>query len=304
MTEQQGIIIKGVGGLYTVACGGETLECRARGRFRRELLTPAVGDRVVVSPEHFITEILPRKNSLIRPAVANIDRLFIVAALAEPDPDVFYLDKLTVIAEYYGIEPVLIFNKSDLGDPKGILSVYKRVPYKKIVLCTETADAGQVSLLAGEFSGRTSAFAGYSGVGKSSILNLLARYEGRELNAQTGHISQKLRRGKHTTRHVELFSLCGGYIADTPGFGSLAFDYFNLKDRRLLAGCFPEFSAYVKGCRFHDCSHRKEKECCVREAVALGEISLSRYESFCRMYEEMGEYRPWEEKTDSEGERK
>lgn len=297
MSGSEGMITKGVGGLYTVVCGGEILECRARGRFRKDATVPLVGDRVVVSEDHAITEILPRKNSLIRPAVANIDKLLIVAALSDPDPDCFILDKLTVISEYYGIEPILIFNKSDLGDSKQILPVYQKLPYRQFVLCASDPDS-RADPLAAEISGCVSAFAGCSGVGKSSTLNLLARCGGGNFSAQTGDISKKLRRGKHTTRHVELFPLCGGYIADTPGFGSFEFEYFDLKDRSLLAGCFPEFSEGLSGCRFADCSHIKEKECGVRAAVADGRIPLSRYESYCRMYEELGKYHPWEEKTD------
>lgn len=297
MTDREGLITKGVGGLYTVSFGDETAECRARGRFRRESLILCVGDRVTVSEENAITEILPRKNSLIRPAVANLDRLFIVAALAEPDPDCYYIDKLTVIAEYYGIEPVLIFNKSDLGDSLDILSSYRDLPYKQFVLCANDPDERAVSSLASELAGKTSAFAGYSGVGKSSVLNLLARHDGKDFSAQTGSVSEKLRRGKHTTRHVELFSLCGGYIADTPGFGSLEFEYFDLKDRSRLALCFPEFSDFLADCRFTDCSHIKERDCGVRKALEEGKISSSRYESYCRMYESLGEYKPWEEKT-------
>lgn len=294
MTQREGIVTKGVGGLYTVAFGDISVECRARGRFRKEETVLSVGDRVRVSPDNAITEILPRKNCLIRPAVANLDKLLIVTALAQPDPDRFYLDKLTVIAEYYGIEPVLIFNKSDLGDPSEILPDYERLPYKKFILCTRRPQTEQISLLAKELEGKTSAFAGASGVGKSSILNLLAEFSGAGLSAETGDISRKLRRGKHTTRHVELFSLCGGYLADTPGFGSFEFSYFDLKDRSRLASCFPEFSDSLDLCRFADCSHVKEKDCAVKAAVASGRISSSRYGSYCRMYEELGEYRPWE----------
>ena len=293
----RGIIIKGVGGLYSVMSGGSKHECKARGVFRKEGVTPTVGDHVSFE-DGVITEILPRKNTLIRPAVSNIDKLFIVIAVANPDPDSYYIDKLTVIAEYYGIEPVLIFNKNDLDNILEVDQIYQGLPYKKYYLtANDETDVVQAGHLAGELNGCTAAFAGLSGVGKSSILNLLAKTDGSEsVRAEVGKISEKLLRGKHTTRHVELFPLCGGFLADTPGFGSVEFTYFDIKDRNRLQDCFPEFSEWIGSCRFQDCHHVRDKGCAVRQAAERGDIPPERYESYCKMYESLGEYKPWEDK--------
>ena len=283
-----GIIIKGVGGLYTIKTEKGFIECKARGIFRKNKMTPTIGDFVVVENDS-ISEIKPRKNILIRPTVANIDKLFIVVAVANPSPDHFYIDKLTVIADYYNIEPILIFNKLDLEKTAKIAEIYEKLSYKRYFLhaenekCSFSEDAIN---LASELKGCTAALAGLSGVGKSTILNVLAEIDGsNEIKAEVGEISNRLQRGKHTTRHVELFSLCGGYIADTPGFGSLEFEYFDIKDRKELQYNFIEFKEYIGNCKFSDCIHLKDKGCCIREAVDAGQICPERYDSYCRMYE-------------------
>ncbi len=286
------VIIKGVGGLYTVMTPqGERLECRARGTLRRLDPPPTVGDKVTVE-NNVITAVEDRRNILIRPFIANLDKLFIVVALADPDPDPFYIDKLTVIAEHFYIEPIIVFNKSDLKDVKEIVNNYSRTPYKKYIV-SAAHDEG-IEALAAEFKGCTSAFAGFSGAGKSSLLNALNRLYGGEELAAVGDLSEKLSRGKHTTRHAELFPLCGGLVADTPGFGSIELEYFGFHDRSTLINCFPDLAEHSEGCKFSDCHHIKEKGCNLLAAIEKDYVLKSRYDSFRRLYEEMGEYKPWE----------
>ena len=292
----EGLIIKGVGGLYTVKTTDSEIECRARGVFRRNKMVPTVGDRVFVE-NNTITKIYPRKNSLIRPSVSNIDKLFIVVSFADPEPDVYYIDKLIAIAVYHDIEPILVFNKIDLGDKNKVYEIYKKLPYKNYLVCASSDnndnDKENLDCLRGEILNCISALAGFSGVGKSSILNLLAEFN----SAEVGEISKRLQRGKNTTRHVELFSFCGGIIADTPGFSSLSFEYFNIKDRSKLQYCFVEFEKYLMKCRFSDCIHYKESDCAVHKAVNDGFISQSRYDSYTKMFEEIGIYKEWENKV-------
>lgn len=287
----QGRIIKGVGGLYTVRTEKEDVECRARGSFRKQNLTPLVGDRVTVE-NGVIVEIHDRKNSLIRPACANIDKLFLVAALSSPDPSVYHLDKMLAIASYHRIEPVLIFNKTDLDDVCRLREIYDRVPVRRYELCAAAPDENVLCALRGEIAGKTVAFSGVSGVGKSTIVNLLDPSR----RQQTGNLSEKLSRGKHTTRCVELFDMCGGCVMDTPGFSHLLLEYFEMFDRTYLADCFAEFAPYIGQCRFDDCRHIKEPGCAVTKALDEGLISPSRYESYRMMYDELGEYKEWEKK--------
>ena len=289
------IIVKGVGGLYTVMTPcGERLECRARGNLRRLDPPPAVGDRVTLE-NGVIVSVEDRKNILIRPFMANLDKLFIVVAVADPDPDPFYIDKLTVIAEHFYIEPVLVFNKCDLPDTKEIVNNYSHTPYKKYLISAK--DGVGIEPLAQEFKGVTSALAGFSGAGKSSLLNALNRVCGGDDLAAVGNLSERLSRGKHTTRHAELFPLCGGLIADTPGFGSIELEYFGFNDRSTLINCFPDLSEHTEGCRFSDCRHIKEKGCSLTSAIETDPVLKSRYSSFSRLYEEMGENKPWENKN-------
>lgn len=287
------MILKGVGGLYTVKTENGEIPCRARGALRKLDPPPAPGDRVTVD-KGVILEICERRNILIRPFLANLDRLFIITALAEPDPDDYFIDKLTVIAEHAGIEPVLVFNKCDLPDKFDLVANYSRLPYRKFRVSSVTGEG--VKELSSAFSGKVSALAGLSGAGKSSILNSLSRIDGGEGLSAVGDLSERLARGKHTTRHTELFPLCGGWIADTPGFGSIEPEYFGLYDRSLLINCFPDLAEHAEGCRFTDCRHRKEKGCRLRLAAEEGQVSSRRYASYLRMYEEMGEYKPWEKK--------
>lgn len=289
----KGTIIKGIGGLYTVSDGEMTVEVKARGNFRREKTVPTVGDKVETS-DGFITKIFPRKNLLIRPPVANIDKLFVVSALKDPTPDFVYIDKMTVIAARFNIEPVLVFSKNDLAPGDEVSEIYKKTPYKVIFTSPENEEG--IGAVLGEIKGSVSAFAGFSGVGKSSLLNMTARAAGVEIKSSVGDVSKKLGRGKHTTRHVEFFSVGGGFIADTPGFGNLELSYFGIKNRNELAEFFPEFSDFLGDCRFSDCNHIATKDCAVSAALEEGKISPSRYESYKTLYEGMGEYRFWEDK--------
>ena len=290
-----GVIIKGLGGLYTVSDGKNFSEVKAKGVFRKDGIIPMIGDKVRAE-NGVISEIFPRKNSLVRPPVSNIDKLFIVSSLKNPEPDFLYIDKLTVIAVKFGITPILVFSKSDLSDGSDVdvLNVYSKTPYK-VIFTSSVNNIGAKELLL-EIKGFTSAFAGFSGVGKSSLLNMISSFSGVEIISAVGDVSRKLGRGKHTTRHVELFSVNGGFIADTPGFGNLELSYFGIKNRETLSDFFPEFSDYVFDCRLSDCSHIGIKGCAVEEDVERGKISRSRYESYCRLYNDMGEYKFWQEK--------
>lgn len=289
----KGTIIKGLGGLYTVSDGKTTVEVKAKGTFRKEKAVPTVGDFVEVS-DGMIVEIFPRKNLLIRPPVANIDKLFVVSSLKDPAPDFVYIDKMTVIAARFGITPVLVFTKNDLATGDEVSEIYAKTPYKVIFTSTDREECAEALL--DEIKGSVSAFAGFSGVGKSSLLNMAAKIAGVEVKSSVGDVSKKLRRGKHTTRHVEFFSVNGGFIADTPGFGNLELSFFGIKNRNELADFFPEFSEFTENCRFTDCNHIKTKDCAVIKALEEGRISRSRYESYRTLYENMGEYKFWEDK--------
>lgn len=289
----KGTIIKGLGGLYTVSDGKTTVEVKAKGTFRKEKAVPTVGDFVEVS-DGMIVEIFPRKNLLIRPPVANIDKLFVVSSLKDPAPDFVYIDKMTVIAARFGITPVLVFTKNDLATGDEVSEIYAKTPYKVIFTSTDREECAEALL--DEIKGSVSAFAGFSGVGKSSLLNMAAKIAGAEVKSSVGDVSKKLRRGKHTTRHVEFFSVNGGFIADTPGFGNLELSFFGIKNRNELADFFPEFSEFTENCRFTDCNHIKTKDCAVIKALEEGRISRSRYESYKTLYENMGEYKFWEDK--------
>ena len=283
----EGIVIRGLGGLYEVLKDGEIFECRGRGGLKRDRNILYVGDRVEFS-DGVISKILPRKNVLPRPAMANLDNLFIVIALTDPLPNLYTLDKLTVIARHCGVQPILVFNKTDLDDPLSVREIYSSVGYPCFSVCARTGE--NVDTLRSLMKGKTNAFAGLSGVGKSTLVNALAP----DLLRETGEVSRKLQRGRHTTRAVELFPFEGGFLADTPGFSELEFLPCGLYDRSLLSDYFPEFEPYAGECFFRDCAHGKEKNCAVRNGVEEGKIASSRYENYLRMYEEIGPLRPWE----------
>ena len=284
-----GIIIKGIGGFYYVKAEDDIVyECKARGIFRKENIKPYIGDRVEISVNNgkgSIEKIYPRHSQLIRPPVSNIDTLVIVVAAATPDPNVRLIDKLLVNSEINGITPIICVNKTDVKSGEYIEENYSKAGYP-VVSVSAAEERGFDSLIP-YIKDKTSAFAGLSGVGKSTILNLLT-----ESIQETGEISEKINRGKHTTRHVELLELkCGGFVLDTPGFSS--FEVNNIKAQELY-NYFPEMSAYTDQCRFKGCSHINEPDCVIKEKVSLGEIAQSRYESYVELYNQLKLIKEWE----------
>ena len=282
-----------VGGFYYVEAADTLYTCRARGLFRRRGITPVAGDMVEFSPcvddgVGAVEEVLPRKNVLIRPPVANIDVLVLVASVCQPRTNTLVLDKMIALAEKQDIEPIVVINKSDLGDPEELEHIYRSTGLDCYVV--SATDPTTVEPLRHRLSGLVSVFAGNSGVGKSSILNALDP----NLVLETAEISQKLGRGRHTTRTATLYHLSEGFVADTPGFSSLDLEQVNPIDKDELEDCFREFAPYIGKCRFIGCAHYREPDCAVRQAVEAGEISRSRYDSYVTMYEAVKDKKEWE----------
>lgn len=291
----EGLIVKANSGFYYVRCGENAgsgiVECHARGIFRKKHFSPLVGDRVMISQNGAsgeIEEILPRKNSLARPPVANIDTLFIVVSTTQPKPNLYVIDSLTVMAEQKGIEPVIIISKTDIKSDGEIVSIYNKAGFTCFPASGATGEG--VEKLKSIIPNRIGAFTGNTGVGKSTLLNRLDP----ALACNTGAISSKLGRGRHTTRIVELYNTCGGYIADTPGFSSFDAGFGEPILKENLQYVFREFTPYIDGCRYTGCSHTKEDGCAVRKAVENGSIPLSRHNSYCKMYEEAKHIKEWE----------
>ena len=291
-----GIITKAIGGLYTVDASDGIYECNARGVFRKKKISPMCGDRVnfTAAGEGFvIEEILPRSSELISPPMANLDLLVFVSSTVEPRPNTLLLDKFIAIAEFKGIRPVVVFTKVDKQSGAELAEIYRSAGID-VFECDNVTGEGSAEVKA-MLQGKLSAFTGNTGVGKSSLLNNMFP----ELELATGEISKKLGRGRHTTRHVQLYKLeGGGYIADTPGFSSFDTNRYDIIFKEKLAGCFVEFADYTDKCRFPDCSHTKEKGCAVIEAVKAGEIPQSRFDSYVQMYEEAKQLKEWEYKND------
>lgn len=289
----EGIIVKALSGFYYVAAEGKIIDCKARGRFRLDGSSPLVGDRVRCSLDAHgkgrIDVVEERKNFFIRPAVANIDTLVFIAANTNPVTDPFLVDRFSVIAAEAGCELVVCINKTDLDPGNALYEIFTKAGFPVVRTSAETG-AGVEELLS-LLRGKVSAFSGNSGVGKSSILNALLP----DAHIKTGEVSDKLGRGRHTTRHVELYRLCGDtYIADTPGFASLDVTMTNVILKEQLQYDFPDFAPYLGHCRFQDCAHLREPDCAVAAAVEAGKIGPTRYRSYARLYELSAQHKFWE----------
>ncbi len=293
MTE--GLIIKALSGFYYVQTADGILECKARGRFRLDGTSPLVGDRVRCSVDAQgrgrIDEVGERKNWFVRPTVANIDALVFVAANSNPVTDPFLIDRVSVIAADAGCELIVCLNKTDLDEGEELYRIFSGAGFTVIRTSAETGEG--IEELRGALHGKISAFTGNSGVGKSSLLNRLLP----GLDIPTAEVSEKLGRGKHTTRHTELFLLEeGSYVADTPGFASFEIEMMKRIPKEDLVYCFRDLAPYIGQCRFQDCTHRREPGCAVTQAVEAGEVSRSRYASYLRLYELSAQHKDWEYK--------
>lgn len=289
----KGVIVKAISGFYYVSCLDTIFECKARGNFRNAGISPLVGDKCEISVideqnrKGVIDSICERKNMLSRPAVANIDKLFIVSSYKTPSPDLFMIDRLSAIAYFNGIEPIVVFNKCDIGDFDEYLNIYKSSNIKCYVVSAKEKIG--INNLFSEIKDSICAFAGNSGVGKSSIINSLFP----ELSLKTGEVSEKLGRGKHTTRHTELFSVQNGFVVDTPGFASLESEN-SIEFKESLPDCFPDFKDYLTGCRFNSCTHTCEPGCSLIDAVNGGFIQKTRYNSFVKLFNELKDLKQWQ----------
>lgn len=289
----EGIITKCVGGFYTVEAADAVYECQARGIFRKRKIVPLAGDTAEITllsnGKGCLEEIGARRNSLVRPPVANLDSLVVVASITEPEPNALIIDKMIAVAESSHIEPVVVVSKADLNDTAWMETIYRKAGFEVFVVSVKTGEG--VEQLRARLTGKLSAFTGNSGVGKSSLLNAIDPH----FQLQTGEISKKLGRGRHTTRTVELFKLkSGGYIVDTPGFSSVELERLHPMLKEDLPYSFREFSPYLGKCRFTNCSHTKEEGCAILEAVENGNISRQRHDSYLKMYEEIKDVKSWE----------
>ena len=293
MNQIKGKIIKGIGGFYYVNTAEGVIECKARGLFRNKSVMPYVGDNVELEISEdgtgYIKKIEKRKNFFIRPPISNVDVLIIVVALANPSPDLMFLDKMLIQAEYAAVPCVIVFNKCDLLDtnaPNPYEKIYSDLGYR--VFTVSTLNGHGMQELKSIIDGKVISVCGFSGVGKSSILNCLLETDTQEV----GEISKKLARGKHTTREVSLIEYKeGSYLADTPGFSSLAIPDEITKDT--LKSYFIEFSNFDSECKFSDCVHTSPKFCAVCNAVSEGEIHESRYKNYINLYEQLKDKKEW-----------
>ena len=293
MTERKtGRIVRSLSGFYDVQLPGKVVTCRARGILRKEGNSPLTGDMVEITLERgkgMVEKILPRKNSFVRPAVANVDALVVFAANVNPVTEPFLIDRVAAIAGDQEVPVYLCVNKCDLDPAVDLVRIYTNAGFPVICTSAETGDG--VEELRQLLAGKLVAFTGNSGVGKSSILNRLCP----ELALPTGEVSEKLGRGRHTTRHVELYRLGEDtYVADTPGFSSFDTDQMDVILKENLQYAFPDFGRYLGQCQFHDCSHRKEPGCAVRAAWEAGDIEKSRYDSYLKLYESYSQVNLWE----------
>ena len=285
-------IIKALSGFYYVQTESGVVTCKARGRFRRQDATPLVGDLVRISRQGndgVLEEILPRRNVFIRPAVANIDQLVVLASCAVPVTEPFLIDRVLAIARLQDVPALVVVNKDDLAPARPLAEIYRQAGVSVIVTSAETGEG--IDALRDALAGKLSCLTGNSGVGKSSLLNSVCP----GLQLPVGEISQKLGRGRHTTRHIELYALdADTFVADTPGFSSFDPERMELVHKEQLQYAFPEFAPYLGHCQFPDCAHRREPGCAVRRALEAGQIPPTRYESYERLYEMVSQIREWE----------
>lgn len=283
----QGLIIKAISGAFYVQTEDAILPCKARGIFRKRGIAPLAGDHVRIEDDN-IVEILPRKNELIRPKAANIDLALMTVSTVQPTPNAFVLDKLIAVCEHKGIEPIIVLTKTDLKDNEAFADIYRKAGFT--VLETGEGIKNQDEIL-DLMQDKISIFIGNTGVGKSTLLNRLFP----DLELRTAAISNKLGRGRHTTRQVELYPLPGGgYVADSPGFSTVELEQYEPVRKEELQYCFREFAPFLDDCKFVGCSHRKEKGCAVLAALGEGKISPSRHESYVALYEEAMKIPDWQ----------
>ena len=293
MTKNQaGRILRSISGFYDVITDSGRVTCRARGHLRKGAQTPLTGDFVEITVEGgkgMIEKILPRRNRFVRPAVANVDGLVIFAANVNPVTEPFLIDRVAAIAGDQDVPVYVCVNKCDLDPADDLVRIYRNAGFS--VLCTSAETGEGMQELRELLSGKLMAFTGNTGVGKSSVLNALCP----ELALPTGEVSEKLGRGRHTTRHVELYCIGGNtYVADTPGFASFDTEQMDVILKENLQYAFPDFKPYIGKCQFHDCSHRKEPGCAILQALAEGEIEKTRHESYLRLYEKSSQIKTWE----------
>ena len=287
-----GRILRSISGFYDVQTPGGLISCRARGILRKEGSSPLTGDLVEISVEKgkgMVETILPRKNCFVRPAVANIDALVVFAANVNPVTEPFLIDRVAAIAGDQEVPVYLCVNKCDLDPAVDLVRIYRNAGFRVFVTSAETGEG--IDALKEAIRGKLTAFTGNSGVGKSSVLNRLSP----DLALATGEVSEKLGRGRHTTRHVELYRLDDStYVADTPGFSSFDTDQMDVILKENLQYAFPDFGDYIGSCQFRDCTHRKEPGCAVRAALEAGSIEPTRYDSYLRLYEKASQIKQWE----------
>ena len=292
MRRETGRILRSLSGFYEVSTAQGAVTCRGRGNLRRGAETPLTGDLVEITVEKgkgMVEKILPRKNSFVRPAVANIDALVIFAANVNPVTEPFLIDRVAAIAGDREVPVYLCVNKCDLDPAVDLVRIYERAGFPVIRASAETGEG--VEQLWELIRGKLTAFTGNSGVGKSSMLNALCP----QLHLATGEVSEKLGRGRHTTRHVELYDLGEDtFVADTPGFSSFDTDQMEVMLKENLQYAFPDFGPFIGSCQFHDCTHRKEPGCSVRAAVEAGDLEPTRYDSYLRLYEKASQIKQWE----------
>ena len=285
-------IIKALSGFYYVQTEDGVVECRARGRFRRQDQSPLVGDFVRITRQGdkgVLEALLPRKNAFIRPAVANIDQLVVLASCAIPVTEPFLIDRVLAIAQLQNVPALVVVNKDDLAPAQPLAEIYRRAGVPVLVTSAETGEG--IEALREALAGKLSCLTGNSGVGKSSLLNRACP----QLQLPVGEVSEKLGRGRHTTRHIELYSLGSNtFVADTPGFSAFDTERMELVHNEQLQYAFPEFAPYLGHCQFPDCAHRKEPGCAVRKALAEGKIGQTRYSSYERLYELASQLKEWE----------